>query len=240
MRAPRIVNARTARSDPSARHKNCRDQAVHSPPRGRLGAPRFATSQHSQTRRRASLSNGGRHRRRPQFACRHRQGPWASPSGADLPLQNKIANANIWKISDGFIQVGFAPDAGHRAPRGCRRRRAAPRCHSLSRASGRPDLPASRRRIKARPACRSPNGTPIRLPVISRCFSYNNNAARVCVQIEFCLWTERKSLSIRRLRSAFRPVRASRNARVAQLVEHATENRSVGGSIPPPGTTCPS
>ena len=25
-------------------------------------------------------------------------------------------------------------------------------------------------------------------------------------------------------------------ARVAQLVEHATENRSVGGSIPPPGT----
>jgi hypothetical protein len=26
------------------------------------------------------------------------------------------------------------------------------------------------------------------------------------------------------------------NARVAQLVEHATENRSVGGSIPPPGT----
>ena len=26
------------------------------------------------------------------------------------------------------------------------------------------------------------------------------------------------------------------DARVAQLVEHATENRSVGGSIPPPGT----
>jgi hypothetical protein len=26
------------------------------------------------------------------------------------------------------------------------------------------------------------------------------------------------------------------SARVAQLVEHATENRSVGGSIPPPGT----
>ena len=29
----------------------------------------------------------------------------------------------------------------------------------------------------------------------------------------------------------------SGNAQVAQLVEHATENRSVGGSIPPLGTT---
>jgi hypothetical protein len=28
-----------------------------------------------------------------------------------------------------------------------------------------------------------------------------------------------------------------RHAQVAQLVEHATENRSVGGSIPPLGTT---
>jgi hypothetical protein len=28
-----------------------------------------------------------------------------------------------------------------------------------------------------------------------------------------------------------------RDAQVAQLVEHATENRSVGGSIPPLGTT---
>ena len=27
------------------------------------------------------------------------------------------------------------------------------------------------------------------------------------------------------------------NAQVAQLVEHATENRGVGGSIPPLGTT---
>ena len=27
------------------------------------------------------------------------------------------------------------------------------------------------------------------------------------------------------------------DAQVAQLVEHATENRSVGGSIPPLGTT---
>ena len=30
---------------------------------------------------------------------------------------------------------------------------------------------------------------------------------------------------------------ARRHARVAQLVEHAIENRSVGGSIPSPGTT---
>ncbi len=30
---------------------------------------------------------------------------------------------------------------------------------------------------------------------------------------------------------------AIKSARVAQLVEHTTENRSVGGSIPPPGTT---
>jgi hypothetical protein len=30
------------------------------------------------------------------------------------------------------------------------------------------------------------------------------------------------------------------DAQVAQLVEHATENRSVGGSIPPLGTTLPS
>ena len=30
---------------------------------------------------------------------------------------------------------------------------------------------------------------------------------------------------------------AAYGARVAQLVEHATENRSVGGSNPPPGTT---
>lgn len=29
---------------------------------------------------------------------------------------------------------------------------------------------------------------------------------------------------------------ARRRAQVAQLVEHATENRSVGGSIPPLGT----
>ena len=33
---------------------------------------------------------------------------------------------------------------------------------------------------------------------------------------------------------ACRPV--SPDAQVAQLVEHATENRSVGGSIPPLGT----
>jgi hypothetical protein len=34
--------------------------------------------------------------------------------------------------------------------------------------------------------------------------------------------------------------RAHGNAQVAQLVEHATENRSVGGSIPPLGTMTPS
>ena len=33
---------------------------------------------------------------------------------------------------------------------------------------------------------------------------------------------------------------SKRNAQVAQLVEHATENRSVGGSIPPLGTKTPS
>jgi hypothetical protein len=32
-------------------------------------------------------------------------------------------------------------------------------------------------------------------------------------------------------------VRAQTDARVAQLVEHAIENRSVGGSTPSPGTT---
>ena len=40
-------------------------------------------------------------------------------------------------------------------------------------------------------------------------------------------------LTINRRSQALGP----RGARVAQLVEHATENRSVGGSIPPPGTT---
>ena len=34
----------------------------------------------------------------------------------------------------------------------------------------------------------------------------------------------------------FAITRRPKRARVAQLVEHATENRSVGGSIPPPGT----
>ena len=40
-------------------------------------------------------------------------------------------------------------------------------------------------------------------------------------------------------RSPARPTGRSGLARVAQLVEHATENRSVGGSIPSPGTTAP-
>ena len=39
-------------------------------------------------------------------------------------------------------------------------------------------------------------------------------------------------------RGAYKPLlrEKAKEARVAQLVEHATENRSVGGSIPPPGT----
>ena len=45
-------------------------------------------------------------------------------------------------------------------------------------------------------------------------------------------WTWPAGLTINRRSRAFVPGRA----RVAQLVEHATENRSVGGSIPPPGT----
>src|SRR5579864_7798338 len=48
-------------------------------------------------------------------------------------------------------------------------------------------------------------------------------------------WTERARLTINR-----RSLKLRRwlhgNAQVAQLVEHATENRSVGGSIPPLGT----
>jgi hypothetical protein len=34
----------------------------------------------------------------------------------------------------------------------------------------------------------------------------------------------------------FRPLRGGRDAQVAQLVEHVTENHGVGGSIPPLGT----
>jgi hypothetical protein len=49
-------------------------------------------------------------------------------------------------------------------------------------------------------------------------------------------WTGLPSLTInRRSRS---PFAGSGSAQVAQLVEHATENRSVGGSIPPLGTIC--
>ena len=46
-------------------------------------------------------------------------------------------------------------------------------------------------------------------------------------------WTGRSDLTINR---PLRGVLCSRSAQVAQLVEHATENRSVGGSIPPLGT----
>jgi hypothetical protein len=47
-------------------------------------------------------------------------------------------------------------------------------------------------------------------------------------------WTGQASLTINRPL----PGPAPGSAQVAQLVEHATENRSVGGSIPPLGTTC--
>ena len=47
-------------------------------------------------------------------------------------------------------------------------------------------------------------------------------------------WTTHDTLPIRAPVPAFREVDT---AQVAQLVEHATENRSVGGSIPPLGTT---
>ena len=45
-------------------------------------------------------------------------------------------------------------------------------------------------------------------------------------------WTRLPGLTINR--RSLGP--GSRSAQVAQLVEHATENRSVGGSIPPLGT----
>jgi hypothetical protein len=45
-------------------------------------------------------------------------------------------------------------------------------------------------------------------------------------------WTGALARSYTRL-----SLRGSANARVAQLVEHVTENHGVGGSIPPPGTT---
>ena len=44
----------------------------------------------------------------------------------------------------------------------------------------------------------------------------------------------------RALPEAGRLARRRSAAQVAQLVEHATENRSVGGSIPPLGTISPS
>ncbi len=47
-------------------------------------------------------------------------------------------------------------------------------------------------------------------------------------------WTEQPRLAIHPLAGcSFERVP---NAQIAQLVEHATENRSVGGSIPPLGT----
>ena len=47
-------------------------------------------------------------------------------------------------------------------------------------------------------------------------------------------WTEQACLTINR--RSLKPSIGRGNAQVAQLVEHATENRSVGGSIPPLGT----
>ena len=49
-------------------------------------------------------------------------------------------------------------------------------------------------------------------------------------------WTVQIPLTIPRLQS--KPRSGSTDAQVAQLVEHATENRSVGGSTPSLGTNC--
>jgi hypothetical protein len=52
-------------------------------------------------------------------------------------------------------------------------------------------------------------------------------------------WCRRRSVVDRAARPDYKPAlpgRDPRSAQVAQLVEHATENRSVGGSIPPLGT----
>jgi hypothetical protein len=51
-------------------------------------------------------------------------------------------------------------------------------------------------------------------------------------------WTGQIVLTINR--RSLKSLLAEGNAQVAQLVEHATENRSVGGSIPPLGTMTPS
>ncbi len=48
------------------------------------------------------------------------------------------------------------------------------------------------------------------------------------------VWTGRQILSIQP--STPEDIVPLADARVAQLVEHATENRSVGGSTPSPGT----
>src|SRR3979490_1878688 len=56
--------------------------------------------------------------------------------------------------------------------------------------------------------------------------------AAPCVAEGEARWTGQASLTINRRSHA--PWAGS--AQVAQLVEHATENRSVGGSIPPLGT----
>src|ERR1700730_16804298 len=56
--------------------------------------------------------------------------------------------------------------------------------------------------------------------------------AAPCVAEGEARWTGPPGLTINRPLPALAPG----HAQVAQLVEHATENRSVGGSIPPLGT----
>ncbi len=51
-------------------------------------------------------------------------------------------------------------------------------------------------------------------------------------------WLDRAVLAL--YKPALSPDSVRGGAQVAQLVEHATENRSVGGSIPPLGTIHPS
>jgi hypothetical protein len=62
--------------------------------------------------------------------------------------------------------------------------------------------------------------------------SQGQSVAAPCEAEGEAWWTRLPGLTINR--RSLGP--GSRSAQVAQLVEHATENRSVGGSIPPLGT----
>src|SRR5260370_280121 len=67
------------------------------------------------------------------------------------------------------------------------------------------------------------------------CFAFGSawrSEAAPCGAEGEAWWTGLPGLTINRRSRAL----AKGNAQVAQLVEHATENRSVGGSIPPLGT----